>query len=62
MLFQLPVFLISDQPTTCPLCGCRSEIVHEFKWLVSKPQINHCLSAGCEYWFVTEEKLQFQTC
>jgi len=59
-MFQLPVFLISDQPTTCPLCGWRSEMVHEFPWLVSKLQINHCLSAGCGYWFVVEEESPHQ--
>jgi hypothetical protein len=56
MMIQIPVFLIFDQPTTCPLCGCRTEIVFEFPWLALKPQINHCLSAECGYWFVEEEE------
>lgn len=47
---DLEVFLSSDQPTTCPKCGNRTDIINEFE--VS--QQHKCLSKECEFQFILE--------
>jgi len=27
----MDIFIMTDQPVTCPRCGARAEIIHEFK-------------------------------
>jgi hypothetical protein len=48
---DLDVFLVGDQPTTCPICGARTEILYEFK----KTQIHLCLDRRCRYEFLVED-------
>lgn len=48
---DLDVFLVSDQPTTCPICGARTEILYGFK----KSQIHLCLDRRCRYKFLVED-------
>lgn len=47
---QIEIFLSSDQPTTCPKCGNRTEIVKDFE--VS--QLHKCPSPGCYFKFILE--------
>jgi len=43
---QLPIYLMHDQPTTCPLCSRRTE------WIGEQPQVHAC---DCGYRFLVEE-------
>lgn len=47
---NLEIFLSSDQPTTCPKCGNRTEIVNEF----DASQQHKCLSEVCNFQFILE--------
>lgn len=47
---DLEIFLSSDQPTTCPKCGNRTEIVNAF----DASQKHKCLSEDCSFQFVLE--------
>lgn len=44
------VYLASDQPTTCPKCGNRTDIITETK----KFQIHKCKTENCEFQFTVE--------
>lgn len=52
---NLEIYLISDQPTACPLCGARTKIINELMTSFGKPQWHRCLSEECNYSFVIEE-------
>lgn len=47
---DLEIFLSSDQPTTCPKCGNRTEIVSDF----NASQQHRCLSEECNFQFILE--------
>lgn len=47
---ELEIFLGTDQPTTCPKCGNRTEIIKESE--IS--QQHKCFSATCNFEFVLE--------
>lgn len=53
---SLPVFLFSDQPTTCPSCGNRTEILLEEIHKKQAIQFHRCLSKECEFEFKMEEE------
>jgi len=47
---NLEIFLSSDQPTTCPKCGNRTEIEYEF----DVSQQHKCFSEDCSFQFILE--------
>jgi hypothetical protein len=47
---DLEIFLSSDQPTTCPKCGNRTEIINE----LDACQKHKCLSEECKFQFILE--------
>lgn len=47
---ELPIYLMSDQPTTCPMCGRRTH------WVGENPQRHDC---QCGYVFLVEEDEDF---
>jgi len=49
------IYLMSDQPTTCPLCGNRTEIFIDPKLV--KIQQHKCLSNYCRFEFLVEDEL-----
>jgi hypothetical protein len=49
------VYLFSDQPTTCPLCGLRSEIISDHIDSPTKSQEHCCPSSDCGFEFIVEE-------
>ncbi len=51
MMF-IDAYLISDQPTTCPLCGARAKIKNEFQISLEIMQYYICLSKECKYRFI----------
>lgn len=47
---DLEIFLSSDQPTNCPKCGNRTEIINES----DLSQLHKCLSEECNFQFILE--------
>jgi len=52
---RFDIYLMNDQPTTCPICGIRTEIILEFSVSQMVIQYHKCLSVNCEYSFIVEE-------
>ncbi len=44
-------YLITDQPTTCPICGARTYIISSFFHTLLKLNINECLNNSCKHVF-----------
>lgn len=55
---DLEVFLSNDQPTTCPLCGNRTEILSEFFKVEIYSEIHICLTKECQFQFIIEAEIQ----
>lgn len=49
------VYLFSDQPTRCPQCGLRTEIVCDQIDSPEKLQEHRCPSSDCGFEFIVEE-------
>lgn len=48
-------FSVSDQPTTCPKCGARTEFYDDTSPISNEfVQIHTCLSPSCKFKFVVE--------
>jgi hypothetical protein len=47
----MDIFIMTDQPVTCPLCGARAEIIHEFKANDLQTQLCKCPEKDCQYLF-----------
>jgi hypothetical protein len=54
MLSFSNVYIYSDQPTSCPTCGARTEILVDLSHSIEKTQIHKCLSRKCEQEFVVQ--------
>ena len=60
-IFKLPeIFLMNDQPFTCPYCGTRCEIIASFK--LAKTLIEKCLNKDCEFICCEEEDEELLHC
>lgn len=46
---DLPIFLLSDQPTTCPRCGVRTD------WEDLPDGTQHHTCPACAFQFIAEE-------
>lgn len=51
---ELDIFIYSDQPTTCPICGLRSEIILDLSHTNSQTQIHLCNNDHCKYEFILQ--------
>jgi DNA-directed RNA polymerase subunit RPC12/RpoP len=58
MINNSEVYLFSDQPTTCPKCGNRTEITWDLFETPKKPQHYICLSPKCGFEFVMQEDIK----
>lgn len=56
-MIDFNTYLMGDQPTTCPICGARTETLLE---VLNSPitQFHLCLSEDCRYVFFLEEDLE----
>ncbi len=43
------VFLYTDQPTTCPKCGSRTEIILDLSHSKNHTQVHQCHKCNCEF-------------
>jgi hypothetical protein len=48
-------YLVTDQPTTCPICGATTDIIANFFHTSLKLNINECLDSGCKHVFLEVE-------
>lgn len=55
------VYVLSDQPTTCPKCGIMTKILLELKLLTKVKQIHRCLGINCTFEFSTEYNIPKMT-
>lgn len=50
------IYWMGDQPTTCPKCGARTEILVESEdEITSGTQHHQCLDIKCQYAFLMED-------
>jgi hypothetical protein len=54
MVNYLEVYIFSNQPTTCPKCGSRSDIILDLSHTNSKIEIHQCLFQNCNYEFIMQ--------
>ncbi len=60
-MLYIDIYISGDQPTTCPKCGTRTEIIFELPNSVEKTQLHKCLTIKCSFIFIVEEDIDFQT-
>ena len=51
---NLQTHLASDQPTTCPTCGLRTEIILDLSHTNNQTQVHKCPNISCNYEFFLE--------
>jgi hypothetical protein len=44
-------YYMLDQPTTCPICGARTDIISSFFHTKLKMEVNECLDNSCKHVF-----------
>lgn len=53
---EIEVFLMNDQPVTCPKCGSRTDFEEVIQSNNTSPiQIHQCLERVCQFKFQVEE-------
>lgn len=53
------IFIYSDQPTTCPYCGWRSEIFLDLSHTKDQTQVHKCGNLKCNEEFVMQYDKEF---
>ncbi|MCC6186246.1 MAG: hypothetical protein IT256_03750 [Chitinophagaceae bacterium] len=53
-------YIYSDQPTTCPLCGTRSQVILNLSHTKDKTEVHKCLQSNCGYEFVMQHDQDFE--
>jgi hypothetical protein len=53
------IILMSEQPTTCPICSARTEFLLDFSHTTFSTQIHKCLSVQCLFEFVVQDEDKF---
>ncbi len=43
------IFLYNDQPTTCPKCASRTEIIFDLSHSKDHTQVHQCHKCNCEF-------------
>lgn len=60
MIHYTQVNIYSDQPTTCPMCSARTDIVLDLSHTKNKTEIHKCLHENCSYEFVMGYDEEFE--
>jgi predicted RNA-binding Zn-ribbon protein involved in translation (DUF1610 family) len=55
-MYTTEVFILSEQPTTCPKCGARTEIIIDMSHTIHGSQVEECLGCGFQFVIQTDEK------
>ena|SRR5580658_6486161 len=53
---DIPYYVMTDQPSTCPICGSRADILSDFYHTLSLFIICECLDSECQHVFFEVEK------
>jgi hypothetical protein len=53
---MLEIFLMNDQPVTCPRCGARAEIMNELEMDNLLSQLCKCPNLDCQFIFIEQEE------
>lgn len=53
------VYINNEQPTWCPKCGNRTEIILDLSHTIEQTQIHKCLNKICQEKFITQFDLEF---
>lgn len=48
------VYIYTEQPTTCPKCSSRTDVIVDFPHTKDQTQIHKCLNPVCEETFVVQ--------
>lgn len=51
------VYIYSDQPACCPMCGSRTEIKIDLYFSKEQTQLHKCLSIICNFEFVVQKNI-----
>ena len=51
----IEVFIFNDQPTNCPICGLRTEIILDLYDTIEQTQFHQCLNDKCKFEFVMQK-------
>ena len=54
MINYSEVFIYSDQPTTCPLCGACTKIILDLSHTKYQTQIHKCYDKNCNFEFIIQ--------
>lgn len=54
MIDYKKIFVSSDQPVICPICGARTEIILDLSHTQKQTTIHECLADNCSLRFVVE--------
>ncbi|HZW71597.1 MAG TPA: hypothetical protein VFF57_12030 [Hanamia sp.] len=57
----MDIFIMTDQPVTCPHCGARAEINCELKEGELWAQFCKCPEKDCQYLFIEQEDVFLET-
>jgi hypothetical protein len=49
------LYYMSDQPTNCPICGARTDIISDLLHTNLKMLVNECLDIHCKHVFLETE-------
>jgi hypothetical protein len=49
------IYLMTSQPTTCPKCGARTDVIADFYHTKLYALINECLNIDCKHVFLEVE-------
>jgi hypothetical protein len=50
------VYIQSDQPTTCPKCGSRTDLIVDFSHIKPPIEIEQCLDSNCGFVFAVGDE------
>lgn len=60
MIDYKDVFIYSDQPTTCPKCQWRSEIIMDMAHTNKGTEIHLCINPACHFEFIMQQDSDFE--
>jgi hypothetical protein len=52
---MIEIFLMTEQPVTCPICGARAEIIVEVEMDKLSSQLCECSNINCRFVFIQQE-------
>lgn len=57
MIDYSEVYIYSDQPTVCPICSARTELILDLTHTKEMTQIHRCLFNNCNYEFILQREM-----